>query len=103
MLGLDLAWHVISSILLVMPELSRFLGLLIKIQYSDHAPPHIHVWYGRQDRATVLIEDGSILEGDLPRPQLLCVGAWVYMHQNELLDAWERASHHLKPRKIAPL
>ena len=47
--------------------------------------------------------DGSILEGDLPRPQLLCVGAWVYMHQNELLDAWERASRHLKPRKIAPL
>jgi hypothetical protein len=103
MRSFGLARHRISSILLNMPELSRFLGLLIKIQFQDHTPPHIHVWYGKRDRATIAIEDGSVLAGNLPRPQLMCIGAWVYMHQNELMDAWERASHHLAPRKISPL
>jgi hypothetical protein len=86
-----------------MPELSRFLGLLIKIQYRDHAPPHIHVWYGGRDRAIVSIADGSILEGSLPRPHVFHVGSWVYQHGGELRDAWERVSRDLKPRKIAPL
>ena len=85
-----------------MPELCRFLGLLIKIQYEDHVPPHIHVWYSGSDRALVSIEDGSILQGTLPRPQLFHVGSWIYKHQRELYDAWERASRNLKPRKIAP-
>ncbi len=28
-----------------MPELSRFLGIRIAMQYNDHAPPHFHVRY----------------------------------------------------------
>ena len=86
-----------------MPELCRFLGLIIKIQYKDHSPPHVHAWYGGRDRATVLIRDGSISRGSLPRPQSLSVGAWIYMHNDELLDAWEKASHGRRPGKIAPL
>ena len=86
-----------------MPELSRFLGLLIKIQYDDHVPPHVHAWYGGKDRAIVSIKDGSILKGSLPRPQALHVGSWVYQRQGELHEAWEMASRGLKPRKIAPL
>ena len=86
-----------------MPELSRFFGLIIKIQFKDHGPPHIHVWYGGRNRATVRISDGTLLHGRLPRPQLLFVGAWVYLYHEELLDAWERASHHLDPGRIPPL
>jgi hypothetical protein len=29
-----------------MPELSRFLGIVIAMYYRDHAPPHFHAIYG---------------------------------------------------------
>ena len=86
-----------------MPELSRFFGLLIKIQYRDHDPPHIHVWYGGKDRATVDIYDAVMLQGDLPRSQYALVAAWIYLHQQELEDAWNGSRSGKKPRKISPL
>lgn len=36
-----------------MPELCRFLGIIIKMQFDDHDPPHIHVWHGGKYRAKV--------------------------------------------------
>jgi len=29
-----------------MPEISRFYGIVIKIFYDDHNPPHFHAEYG---------------------------------------------------------
>ena len=29
-----------------MPEISRFLGIVIAMFYNDHAPPHFHAMYG---------------------------------------------------------
>jgi hypothetical protein len=29
-----------------MPELSRFLGIVIAMYFKDHNPPHFHVLYG---------------------------------------------------------
>ena len=31
---------------LAMPELCRFLGMIITMYYDDHAPPHFHIRYG---------------------------------------------------------
>ena len=28
-----------------MPEISRFLGIIITMYYNDHNPPHFHVRY----------------------------------------------------------
>ena len=28
-----------------MPELSRFYGIIIRMFYGDHAPPHFHAVY----------------------------------------------------------
>jgi len=86
-----------------MPELSRFFGLLIKMQYRDHAPPHIHVWYGGRSSARMRIRDADLMSGGLPRPQLAAATAWIFEHQDELLDAWERARHNCPLCKIAPL
>ena len=33
-----------------MPEISRFLGIVIKMFFDDHNPPHFHAEYG-SDRA----------------------------------------------------
>jgi hypothetical protein len=29
-----------------MPEISRFLGIVISIYYNEHNPPHFHAEYG---------------------------------------------------------
>jgi hypothetical protein len=29
-----------------MPEISRFFGIVIKMFYDDHNPPHFHAEYG---------------------------------------------------------
>ncbi|GAB4407628.1 MAG: hypothetical protein Kow00123_20580 [Anaerolineales bacterium] len=29
-----------------MPEISRFFGIVIKMYFDDHLPPHFHAEYG---------------------------------------------------------
>lgn len=45
-----------------MPEISRFLGIVIRMYFNDHNPPHFHVEYNEFE-ASVLIETLGILEG----------------------------------------
>jgi len=33
-----------------MPEISRFLGIVIAMYYKEHAPPHFHAKYGAKER-----------------------------------------------------
>jgi hypothetical protein len=42
-----------------MPEISRFYGLVILMNFKDHNPPHFHVWYG-DFKAIVTIHDGIV-------------------------------------------
>ncbi len=37
-----------------MPEISRFYGIIIRMYYDDHNPPHFHALYG-DDEAWVNI------------------------------------------------
>ena len=64
--------------------------------------PHIHARY--QDfKASVGIEDGVILAGDLPPRQLRMVQVWVDLHREELLADWELAKEGAEPFRIDPL
>ena len=42
-----------------MPELSRFLGIVIAMYYRDHGPAHFHAIYGDSE-ITVEIESGRV-------------------------------------------
>jgi hypothetical protein len=42
-----------------MPEISRFLGIVIAMYYDDHVPPHFHAKYGEFE-ITVEIESGAV-------------------------------------------
>lgn len=54
-----------------MPEVSRFLGISIKMYFSDHNPPHFHAFYG-DDEAVFSIEPLEVIKGALkPRGSLL--------------------------------
>ena len=85
-----------------MPELCRFYGIIIRIYFDDHAPPHFHATYG-QEEAVVGIDSLTVLQGRLPRRALGLIVEWASLHQDELRQAWIRAKHLESPGKIAPL
>jgi len=47
--------------------------------FNDHNPPHFKVKYSEFE-ANILIENGSILNGDLPISKLKLVQAWAEIH-----------------------
>ena len=85
-----------------MPEISRFFGVIISINYRDHPPPHFHVRYGEQ-RALISIESLSLLEGSLSPRLFGMVIEWALLHRQELLDDWELARKQQPLRAIEPL
>ncbi|HSU14968.1 DUF4160 domain-containing protein [Longimicrobium sp.] len=84
-----------------MPEISRFLGIVIAIFYRDHEPPHFHATYGGYE-VTVGIVDG-VVEGRFPRRALGHVLEWLSLHRDELLANWERARARQPLEPIPPL
>ncbi len=84
-----------------MPELSRFLGIVVYMLYDDHRPPHFHADYAEY-RITVEIETG-VVEGRFPRRALRAVMEWHELHRDELSADWQRAERHEPLQKISPL
>ncbi len=68
-----------------MPEVSRFYGIIIKMFFNDHIPPHFYAEFGEY-KAMISIETGEILEGELPKKQMKLIQAWVILHENDLID-----------------
>ena len=85
----------------IMPEISRFYGIVIYMYIDDHNPPHFHVWYEGYE-AIVTIEDG-IITGSLPRRALRLVYEWLDKHQEELMENWRLLSNSEAAKKIEPL
>jgi hypothetical protein len=84
------------------PTLSSFYGIVVRMYYDDHAPPHIHVMYGG-DEALVALETLVVIRGRLPRRALALVLEWATLHRSELNQAWSRAEAHEPLDAIAPL
>ncbi len=84
-----------------MPELSRFLGIVIAMFYRDHGPAHFHAIYGEYE-ITVGIEDG-VVKGEFPRRALRHVVEWYELHKTELAENWQRAKDRKPLQPIPPL
>lgn len=85
-----------------MPELCRFYGIIIRLYFDDHAPPHFHASYGG-DEAIVEIDTLAVIHGDLPSRARSLVREWALLHQGELQEAWKKAKQLQPPGKIDPL
>lgn len=85
-----------------MPEISRFFGIVIKMFFSDHAPPHFHAEYSGHE-ALVAIESLEVLRGELPRRALALVLEWAAVHRTELRADWDRARAGQALAPIPPL
>ena len=82
-----------------------FYGIIISMFYEieeKHHSPHVHVRYQGM-KASIAIDDGRVLAGDIPLRQLRMVQVWVDLHREELLADWELATHGEEPFRIEPL
>jgi len=84
-----------------MPEISRFLGIVIGMFYRDHVPPHFHATYGEYE-VTVDIETG-VVHGRFPKRALRLVLEWLDLHKDDLLENWHRARERRPLLDIEPL
>ena len=73
----------------------------IKLIEKHHAK-HIHVRYTGHN-ASIAIDDGRVLAGELPTKQLKMVQAWIEIHKDELFADWELAANGEQPFRVAPL
>ena len=85
-----------------MPEISRFYGIIIRMFYNDHNPPHFHVIY-QEHEALMEISSLKILEGRLPRRAKALTTEWANEHRDELYDNWLKAKQQEILDKIPPL
>jgi hypothetical protein len=81
-----------------MPEVARFYGIVIKVFFGDHPPPHFHVIYGEHN-ALVGIDPLAVIEGDLPNRAEKMVMEWATLYQQDLRQMWESQEF----RKLPPL
>ena len=85
-----------------MPEISRFLGIIIAMYYQEHNPPHFHVRYNDY-RALISIRDLVLLQGKLPPRVFGIVIEWASQYQKELMEDWELAKKLKTLKPIDPL
>lgn len=85
-----------------MPEISRFYGIIIRMFFDDHQPPHFHAEYGEYE-ALINIQTLAVFSGKLPPRALGLVMEWALTHQDELAAEWERARSQQPLFKIDPL
>lgn len=84
------------------PEISRFFGVIITMNYNDHAPPHFHARYAG-DQAIIEIETLRVLGGRLSPRVMGLVVEWALLHRDELLEDWRLARESAPLKRIAPL
>jgi hypothetical protein len=84
-----------------MPTISRFYGIVIFMNYVDHAPPHFHARYQNQE-ITVEIETG-LIQGKMALRAMRMVMDWFEKYQRELADNWELARAHQPLKPVPPL
>ena len=85
-----------------MPEISRFFGIVIRMFYDDHDPPHMHIEY--QGKTAKIDFCGNVLRGDLgSRTALKLAREWIDLHAEELRKDWDLAREGKPLEKISPL
>jgi len=73
-----------------MPIISTFYGIIIRMNFGDHNPPHFHAEY-QGFKAAFDIRTGKLAAGDFPPNAKRLVESWAKQHRAELLATWDEA------------
>lgn len=85
-----------------MPEICRFFGIIIRMFFDEHDPPHFHAEY--QGSKAVFDFNGNVIKGGLnSKTATRLVREWIDLHINELKEDWELARAGKELKKINPL
>ncbi len=85
-----------------MPEICRFYGIVIKMYFADHAPPHFHAEYAEFE-ARIAIDSLAVISGKLPPRAMGLVAEWTTLHQQDLTVLWEKARRFEPLARLDPL
>jgi hypothetical protein len=75
---LDLVYQLRNS----MPVISTFYGIIIRMNFVDHNPPHFHAEY-QGFKAAFNIQTGKLAAGDFPTNAKKLVETWAKLHRAE--------------------
>jgi len=85
-----------------MPTISSFYGVVIRMYWADHAPPHFHAIYGNAEAIINTLTLG-VMRGTLPARALALTLEWAALHRMELLEDWNPCAMKQRPKHIPPL
>jgi phosphomannomutase len=85
-----------------MPQISHFFGIIIRMFYDEHNPPHFHAQYAEYN-CCIGIQTLAVMEGVFPPRALGLVIEWATIHKDELLKNWERMKQDMPLQTIPPL
>ena len=73
-----------------MPIISKFFGIIIRMFYDEHNPPHLHSDY--QGNKAVFDFQGNMIKGDLrSRTAIKLVREWIDINLADLEEDWQLA------------
>jgi hypothetical protein len=84
------------------PEICRFYGIVIKMYFADHAPPHFHAEYAEHE-VRIAIDSLAVVSGALPPRALGLVAEWASLHQQDLSGLWDKARRAEPLGRLDPL
>jgi len=84
------------------PSISVFFGIIVRMFYNDHEPPHFHAEHqGIQGKFDF---SGEMVAGAIEsRTALRLIREWASLHRSELDQNWRLAKAGQPLRQIAPL
>jgi hypothetical protein len=85
-----------------MPTICSFYGILIRLFFNDHAPPHFHARYGEFE-ATIDIDTLTCWKTNYEVALWLCSTNGGTIHKAELVENWRLCREKAQPGKIEPL
>ena len=85
-----------------MPVISTFFGIVIRMFFGDHSPPHFHAEH-QGERATFTF-DGQLLAGSISsKTAQRLIREWARLHRVELMVNWTNIEKGRALNRIEPL
>lgn len=84
-----------------MPTISMFYGIIIKMYYDDHNPPHFHAFFG--EYKAIFNFEGELIDGNMPNSKTKLISAWALIHKEDLIANWKLAKDNERLYDINPL
>jgi len=85
-----------------MPIISVFFGIVIRMFYKEHEPPHFHAEYQGQKAKFGI--DGKLIAGAIGSTTARrLIREWASLHRPELHANWEKMKAGRQLERIEPL